>query len=102
MKIPDKIRIGSMDYTVIFTDEVLIIKGRECLGSIDYLLHEIKIKNDAQDRQGYEQTLLHEIVHGIIRERNFDLNSDDEELKVDEIASGLHQLIKDNPDLFKS
>ena len=39
------------------------------------------------------------MLHGIIRERN--LNVENEELIVEEIALGLHQVIRDNPKIFK-
>jgi hypothetical protein len=101
MNIPEKVRIGSMDYSVIFTDETLIVNGRECKGMITYEKHEIKIKNGISDKQGEEETFLHEVVHGIVYERNFNLNAvDEDELKVDEIARGLHQFIRDNPNIF--
>jgi hypothetical protein len=96
VNIPNKVRIGSMDYEVLLTDETLVLNGSECFGTIDYNKHLIKINNYLQDIQGNEQTFLHEVVHGIIRERHLDIKNSDEETIVDEIATGLHQLIKDN------
>lgn len=100
MKIPDKVRIGSMVYGVTQSDKTLIVDQRECKGKIDYHYHTIEINNALQDLQGCEQTFLHEIVHGIIDSRAISLDNDDTELVVDEIAMGLHQLIKDNPEIF--
>lgn len=87
-----------MDYDVELTKENLVCKNQESYGYIDYNYHVIKINEVLQDQQGKEQTFLHEIIHGIIRERN--LNVENEELIVEEIALGLHQIIKDNVNIF--
>ena len=47
-----------------------------------------------------KRTLLHEIVHGIVRERNFDFKAEEESV-VDELAKGFYNLINDNPGMFK-
>ena len=95
------VRIGSSDYSVIISSETLVVDRQECKGMIDYEFHEIKINNEIQDKQGQEQTFLHELVHGIIKERSLDLQNSDEETIVDEIALGLHQVIRDNSEIFK-
>ena len=100
MNIPEKVRIGSRDYDVKLTDETLVLNGRECLGIIDCDNTEIKVSKSIQSKQKQEQTFLHELVHGIIKERNLDLQNSDEETIVDEIALGLHQVIRDNPKIF--
>lgn len=101
MKIPDKIRIGSMYYEVVKSNKILVLEGKECFGIIDYNKHLIEINDNIGDIQQQEQTFLHEVVHGIIRERNLDLENSDEESIVDELATGLHQIIRDNPEMFK-
>lgn len=99
MNIPKQIRIGSVDYNIQLTKDNLVCQGKECYGLIDYNYHLIKINEVLQDKQGQEQTFLHEMLHGIIRERN--LSVEDEELIVEEIALGLHQVIRDNKNIFK-
>jgi len=101
MNIPNTIRIGSMDYKITLSDKILQLNNKVCKGIVDYEMHTIEINNCVQDKQGIEQTFLHEVVHAIVKERNFDLCGKDDELVVDEFAFGLHQLIKDNPDIFK-
>ena len=101
MKIPDKIRIGSMYYTITLSDKILTLDHKVCKGLVNYEMHTIEINNSVQDDQGVEQTFLHEVVHALVNERNFDFCSTDNEMKVDEFASGLHQIIKDNPGIFK-
>lgn len=101
MNIPEKIRIGSSDYSVVLTDENLVCNGQESYGWIDYNYHLIKINKNIQDKQGQEKTLLHELIHGIVRERSLDVANSNEEIIVEEIAMGLHQVIRDNPNMFK-
>lgn len=100
MNILNNVRIGSSDYKVLVSDQVLIVDRSECKGMIDFEFHQIKINNQVQDKQGQEQTLLHELIHGIVRERNLDLLNSDEETIVEEISLGLHQVIRDNPKMF--
>ncbi|WP_346880566.1 hypothetical protein [Clostridium sp. UBA3061] len=102
MNIPNKVRIGSADYEVKQEDKTITINSAQCKGMIDYEYHEIKIDTSIQDKQGMEQTFLHELVHGIVRERSLDLQNSDDETIVDEIAMGLHQVIRDNIEIFSS
>lgn len=90
-----------MDYTVKRVDEVIIVDHKECFGSIDYNKKIIRIANNIQDLQGEEETFLHEILHGIVFERNFTYEKNDDETITEELARGLHQVIKDNPGIFK-
>lgn len=95
MNIPNKIRVGSIDYDVELTDEILVLDSQQSLGIIDYDNTKIKIAQNIQSQQKQEQTFLHELVHAITREFKIDF-SEDEEVIVDKLAYGLHQLIRDN------
>lgn len=99
MNIPSKIRIGSCDYIVNFTEDNLIVDSKVCYATIYYNNHKIEIDNKTGDQQLHELSLLHELLHGIVKERNL-LLKDDEELIVEELARGLHQVIRDNPKIF--
>ena len=101
MEIPQKIRIGSYDYDVKLEDKTLVLNAVQCKGMIDYEYHKINIDTGIQDKQGQEQTFLHEAIHGIVNTRSLDLDNSNEETIVDEIAMGLHQVIRDNPNIFK-
>lgn len=98
MKIPEKIRIDTVDYTVEVAPETIVLNARQCKGMVDYEYHNIQIDNSLQDEQGTLQTLWHEIFHAIINERDIDI--EDEEDLVDKLALGIIQLIRDNPGLF--
>lgn len=101
MNIPEIVRIGSVDYKVLQSPDVIMLNHEECKGMIEYEQHVIKLNNDVQDLQGMEQTFLHEIVHGIVDDRKIKLPDADMERIVDDIAVGLHQIIRDNPNVFR-
>jgi len=101
MTIPNKVRVNGVDYAIKRSDELIIINHKECFGDIDYNKKLIRIKNDLQDIQGEEETLLHEIFHAIVYERNFDYSKNDDETITEELARGLYQIVKDNPSLFE-
>ena len=98
MKIPGIVRVGACDYEVALVETTLTINGSECYGIVDYNNHEIKINSVMGDQQQREHTFLHELLHAVVRERS--PTFDDEELVVDELAKGLHQIIRDNPEIF--
>jgi hypothetical protein len=99
MKIPLEIRIGSCDYSRNYTKENIVLNNKACYASIDYENHSILIDDKKGDRQQHELSFLHELFHGIVKERNIEVEN--EELIVEELARGLHQVIRDNPDIFK-
>ena len=98
MIIPEVIRIGSCDYLVEFTDDAILVDHQECYADIDYNLHKIHISNKLGDIQTQEQSFLHEVFHGIFRDMAIEV--EDEEFVVDELAKALHQIIRDNPEMF--
>ena len=83
---------------MMLSSQKMTAKGKESYAVIDYNFHKIRINNKLADKQSNEMAFLHELLHGIVRERNIELT--DEELIVEEIARGLHQVIKDNPEIF--
>ncbi|AQR95556.1 hypothetical protein [Clostridium saccharoperbutylacetonicum] len=100
MEIPNKVRIGSIDYDVILEDKTIVLDAVQCKGKINYEYHKINIDSSIQDKQGQEQTFLHELMHGIARERKLDLENSDEETIIEGFAIGFHQVIRDNPEIF--
>lgn len=99
MNIPGKVRIGSMDYKVALIEGTILNNTQQCYGHIDFDRHIIEIDKTLRDTQGHEQTFLHELVHGIVKEFKIDF-SENEENVVDKLADGLHQVIRDNPKIF--
>ena len=101
MNIPEKIIISGMEYKVKLEDNPLFFNNLRAYAHIDYEDKEICIDSELQDTQGHTHSLLHEIIHGIVYDREIDFKNDDEETVTDQLAKGLYQLIKDNPSLFK-
>jgi len=98
MNIPETIRIGSCNYKILKTKHNIVLNGRQCYGAIDYDKHEIELSENIGDKQQIELTLLHELFHGIVFDR--DIKTEDEEELVEKLAKGLHQVIVDNPKMF--
>lgn len=97
----EKVRIDTAEYAVKVVDEPILLDGRDCAGIIDYVKTEIKLKEDIAEKR--LDVLMHEIVHGILIERNINdrIPADDLELVVDEFAKGMLNVMRDNPDLLR-
>lgn len=100
MKIPNKIKVGALTYTVRISDYPICIDSREVYGNIEYDFGRIAVRRDIQSSQRMELTLLHEIIHAITKDRNIDWG-DKNEKYTEELAKGIHALIIDNPNLFR-
>ncbi|WP_315168710.1 hypothetical protein [Metaclostridioides mangenotii] len=92
------VKIGALTYTIERTEDPIILNNKLCSGMIDYSTLTIKIDSKL-DEQVQNEVLIHEITHGIIMDRNLIL--EDEEMIVEEICKGLHQLIVNNFDKEK-
>lgn len=100
MNIPYKVKIDGMEYTIELTNGTIINEDlKVLLGRIDYNQCKIVLDGKANE-QTVKTTLMHEIVHGIMKERNIDMQTEQETF-IDEIAKGFYNLINDNPDMFK-
>lgn len=84
LQIPDRIKIGGLNYKVSLVDPEIIDNS---MGSFNPALGEIQIRNDIRQEQK-EATLLHEILHAI--------NNEMEEKEVEALAQALYQVLSDN------
>ena len=105
MKIPDKVRVGSIDYDVTVGEDPLIINGVQALGCCDYMDSTIKLDKSIQGNQQLEVTFLHELMHTLFNDCkidlvNYGLKYEQMEYIVDSLAYSLHQVIRDNPNIF--
>ena len=105
MKIPDKVRVGSIDYDVTVGEDPLIINGVQALGCCDYMDSTIKLDKSIQGNQQLDVTLLHELMHTLFNDCkidlvNYGLEYEQMEYIVDSLAYSLHQVIRDNPEIF--
>lgn len=99
LTVPKKVKIGSMEYNVNLEGEPIVCEGRLYDGLILY--DELLIRlhsNRATPR--VEETFLHEILHGILRERDINFGEDEEEV-VEMLGKAMYQFIKENQIIFK-
>ena len=101
MNIPEKIVISGMEYKVGLSNDVLFCDNLRAYGHIDFDKKEILIDKTLRENQGHIQTLIHEILHGIVYDREISFLQDDEETIINQLAKGLYQIIIDNPNMFK-
>lgn len=94
MKIPENVRIGGVDYKVVFADNVRM--GNElCYGMIEY--GDSTITLSTTDGAGHQHqciTLWHVILHGIINHACMKLENEEEAVEV--LSKGIYQVLQDN------
>ena len=105
INIPSKVRVGSIDYDVSVGEDPIIINGVQALGCCDYMDSTIKLDKSIQGNQQLEVTFLHELIHSIFNDSkidlvNYGLEYEQMEYIVDSLAYSLHQVIRDNPEIF--
>ena len=93
MDIPSKIRIGGVDYAVERLERPTR-EGQEVFGDIDFYTAAIRL-NDDVPVQLREETLIHELLHGIVHHYNVPIKEDDEEMIIEALAKGLHQVLSE-------
>lgn len=94
MKIPNSVRIGGVEYAVVYTPH-LNDGIHLAYGHIDYENCVIELSDTVGvSHQKRCVTLLHEILHGIREHAGLEIEN--EEAVVDMFAKGLHQVLQDN------
>lgn len=101
MNIPRKVRISGADYEVVVKPGPVLVDGRQCCGSIEYEELRINIDSSFGAKARHCQTFLHEVLHGIARDRQLDFGDADEEVIVEAFARGLYQVLEDNPGIMR-
>lgn len=95
-----KIRVGAFDYELVYFDNEVVEKEEggdqyKLFGNIDFETMTINVWKGLHP-QVVPQVILHEIVHGILRNAGYEDHS--EEL-INAITNGLISLSRDNPSL---
>lgn len=99
MTIPDKIRIGGVDY-LVQTIENLRDGARILYGHIDYDNSRISLSGtDGIEHQRKCIILWHEILHGIANHAELNFEKADEETIITVLARGIYQVLMDNKTL---
>lgn len=94
MKIPEKIRVGGVDYVIEHADNLRIGNGI-CYGTISYTDSVISIStSDSTGHQHKCITLWHEILHGIFEHAC--MHPENEEQVVEILSKGIYQVLQDN------
>lgn len=94
MKIPEKVKIAAQIMTI--RKDKRLASGEDRFGLCNHMKGEIII-DSIQPSEHQEATLIHEIIEKI--------NSDNElglvHRQITALGTQLHQVIKDNPEMFK-
>lgn len=99
MKIPEKVRIGGIDYDVAMVDD-LNEGTRVLMGQINYQSAVIGLNPKCcRNEQIMALTLWHEIIHGIITGSGLP-ELENEEAIVEAISRGVYQVLQDNGAAF--
>ena len=89
------VRVGAIDYKLL--QEKGLVKHSHVYGEIRYV--KSKIALDAKlGEQHARCTLFHEIIHGILEQGGYTRH---DERMVNIIATGVVQVLRDNPKLLK-
>lgn len=99
MKQIDKVLIDTVIYKIEQTNEPITINNEICLGDVCYDTATIRLNSKYQNRE--LQTLMHEVVHALIYERGLSDELRSNETLVNEMANGIINLIRNNPDLIE-
>ncbi len=90
MKIPSKIKIGGLEYTIVIEEKA--VENSHLCGQLDYTEQKIRVVKGKEDYMNV--TLWHELFHAI--------NSELPEQQVEFLAQSVYQIIKDNPKLLEN
>lgn len=94
MKIPESIRIGGVEYAVVYTPN-LNNGWNLAYGHIDYENCLIELSDTCgKAHEKRCKTLWHEILHGIREHAGLEIEN--EEAVVDMFAKGIYQVLQDN------
>lgn len=97
MIIPKKIKIGAYEYKIIYTEDHARIGS--FFGEIDNETQKIFLTSERHiKQQAIEQAFLHEILHGIWKDKGLHQSDlkDKEEQIVTALSLGLYQVLIDN------
>jgi Domain of unknown function (DUF955). len=99
MKIPDKLKVGAIEYSVKQVDKIVESTGYSS-ADIDYSDTTIRVVKHATD-DAMMQSFYHEMIHAIHHHTAIDRDTcPPSERDVDSLASALLMVVRDNPSVF--
>lgn len=90
------IKVGGIDYQVIFKDKLKDHK-KKVWGMTNYEKGIISINTTLSEQKTY-QTLIHEVTHAMFHEAGLDDYANDERI-INPLGNIVYQFIKENPEL---
>jgi hypothetical protein len=94
MNIPKEVKIGGFNIPIKLDEKIGIEENK--YGQYNVINHTIKICDKVAFDQQFN-TLIHEIVEGM--DSIYELKLEHKDITI--IAAVFHQIIKDNPEIFK-
>ncbi|MCL2491585.1 MAG: hypothetical protein FWE87_02405 [Coriobacteriia bacterium] len=88
LQLPDEVCILDISYRVAVVDSIK--EDDLVIGHVDHQSQTIRIKSDLSQAKA-EQTLLHEVLHGVFNELG-EYRIDEDERLVQSLAATLHQV----------
>jgi hypothetical protein len=99
---PTAVQIDMIRYEIKMSEEPVLLDGRECGGLIEYNAARIRLSAKAIHGERVKQVLMHEIVHGLLHERQIEelIKEDRLEDFVDALSRALVGFLRDNPKMI--
>lgn len=100
---PTAVQIDMIRYGIEMSETPVLLDGRECGGMIEYNNARILISAKAIRGERVKQVLMHEIVHGLLHERQIEelIKEDRLEDFVDALSRTLVGFLRDNPKMIE-
>lgn len=101
MRIPEKVKIGGVEYDVEIVDKIGKGNNNDILGLFDVVNMKILIRR-SDSSQSMERAFVHEFIHALHSHMGLHQVEDEtpSENYVDGLANALHMALIDNPSLF--
>lgn len=99
IKLPDKIKIGHLNYSLTIEKDLVGSKGESLMGLHSYSTQIISLSDALASKEMVMDVLLHEILHGLWT--LFNLPTKNEEQVITCLAPAIVMVLKDNPELRK-
>lgn len=97
MKIPEKVKVGPLDYSVEIVPGTFLNGTTAVDGTHNCMDTVIKVANVGNE--DYKNTVfMHELLHAIDYVYCGDIFSENQ---IEQLSKGIYQVIKDHPDMFK-
>lgn len=100
---PTSVQIDMIRYGIKMSEDPVVLDGRECGGLIEYNNARILLSAKAIRGERVKQVMMHEIVHGLLHERQIEELVNDDRLEdfVDALSRAFVGFLRDNPQMIE-